>query len=137
MTKRQKTWGYSPSKKPKPRVPESVKRDLETKAQALIEATLKPAFVQPPPKEARFNYIVDICTEWYRSYFYFCAKYHCPGPNAVAPSSEDRFARLEYVGDSRFNLSFMRHTGKWVELHTDLSVDESLAAIRDDPWFHP
>jgi hypothetical protein len=118
-------------------VPEGVERDLEEKAEALVDTTLKPNHVKPPPKDAHFNYIVDIYTKWHRHYFYFCAKYDCPGPDATSPSFEAKFARLEYIGHDRFNLSFMRHTGQWVELYTDLSVDECLAAVKDDPWFQP
>jgi hypothetical protein len=137
MPKRRKMWVYSPPRQPKPKVPESIKIDLEKKAEALVETVLKPTHIKPPPEEARFNYIVDICTKWYRSYFYFCAKYHCPGPNAISPFFDTKFARLEYIGNSRFNLSFMRHTGKWVEIYTDLSADECLSAVEDDPFFYP
>ena len=124
-------------KSPKPKVPESVKLELERKAQPLVEETLKPAHVQPPPEHARFNYIVDIYAKWYGNYFYFCAKYHCPDPNAISPYFEAKFARLEYVAHDRFALSFMEHTGKWVEIYADLSADECLSAINDDPWFQP
>jgi hypothetical protein len=117
VVKRQKAWIYSPPKPPKPKVPETLKVEVE---------------------RHDFNYIVDIYTKWYRNYFYFCAKYCCPSPNALSPSFEDKFARMEYIGgDGRFNLSFMRYTGQWIEIYTDLSLDESLAAITDDPWFHP
>ncbi len=44
---------------------------------------------------------------------------------------------MEYVGDGRFALAFMRHTGQWVELYEGLTVDECLKAIKDDPWFQP
>ena len=137
MTKRRKAWIHSSPKQPKPKVPENVKLELEEKANALVEGVLKPAHVKPPPEDARFNYIVDIYTRWYRSYFYFCAKYHVPGPNAIAPFFEAKFARLEYIGNGRFSLSFMRHTERWIEIYTDLSVDECLAAIKDDPFFLP
>ncbi len=69
--------------------------------------------------------------------FNFCSTYACPGPNAISPSFESKFARMEYVGNSRFNLSFLRHTGKWVELFTGLTLDECLKAVREDPWFVP
>ena len=137
MANRQKRWVYSPPKAPKPKVPGDVKRGVEKKAADLVEMVLKPKHIKPPPGDARFNYTVDIYTKWYRSYFYFCAKYHCPGPNAISPYFEVKFARLEYLGNERFNLSFMRHTGQWVELRTDQTVGQCLAAIRDDPWFHP
>lgn len=89
MPKRRKMWVYSPPKQPKPKVPESVKMDLEKKAKALVETVLKPTYMEPLPEETRFNYIVDIYTKWYRSYFYFCAKYHSPGPNAISPFFEE------------------------------------------------
>jgi len=44
---------------------------------------------------------------------------------------------MEYVGNGKFALSFMRHTGQWVELYDAVSVDECLKATRDDPWFQP
>ena len=137
MTKRQKGWVYSPSKQPKPKVPEDVKAELKQRADVLVETVLKPTHVKLPLEEASFNYIVDIYTKWYRSYFYFCAKYHCPGPNAIAPSIEDKFARLEYVGEDSFNVSYMRHTGEWVEIHIGLSMDQCLAIVKDDPLFGP
>ena len=31
----------------------------------------------------------------------------------------------------------MRHNGQWMVIFPDLSLDECLAALCDDPWFHP
>lgn len=84
----------------------------------------------------RFNYIVDVYTKWYRSSFYFCATYACPGPQAISSSFETKFARMEYAGDGLFNLSYMRHTGKWFEIFKGLSIDECLETIRDFPPLH-
>jgi hypothetical protein len=137
MSKNQKRWIYVPPRPAKPQVPEGTKLAVAEAAENLIETFLKPEYVEPPPEDERFNYIVDIYTKWYRGYFYFCAKYACPGPNAIAPFFETRFARMEYVGDGRFHLSFMRHTGQWIELYQDLSLDECLEAIRKDPFFRP
>ncbi len=83
------------------------------------------------------NYIVDIYTKWYRHYFYFCAKYCSPGPNALSPFFETKFARMEYVGQNRFHLSFMRHTGEWIQIHPNASLAECLSAVQDDPCFIP
>ena len=140
MVKRRKTWVYSPPKPPKPPKPtvsEAVKIAVEARARELIESSLKPLHVKPPPDDGRLNYIVDIDTKWYRSYFYFFATYRSPGPTAIAPSFEAKFARLEYVGANRFNLAFMRHTGQWVEPYPDLSLEQCLEAIKDDPFFIP
>ena len=135
MATRRKRWVYRPPRQPKPKVPNGVKADVEAKARELIETVLKPAHIKPPPEDERFNYLVDIYSKWYRNYFYFCSKYHCPGPNAISPFFEDRFARLEYVSPDRYNLSYMRHTGQWWEIYRDLSLEEGLAAIRDEPHF--
>jgi len=129
-------WGYAPKKPAPPKVPEALKRKVETEANALIETVLKPKHIAPP-ENPQFNYIVDIFTQWYRNYFYFISRRAVPGPNAISPFFDAKFARLEYVGGDHFNLSFMRHTGQWVEIYPDLSLDECLAAVRDDPWFHP
>ena len=109
-------------------MPEALKREVETKANALVESVLKPRHVKEPEPDPQFNYIVDIYTKWYRSYFYFCSRYACPGPYALSPFFEDKFARMEYIGSGRFNVAFMRHTGQWVEIFTDLTLDECLAS---------
>lgn len=137
MVKKQKMWVYSPPKNSKPKLPENVKRDLEKKAELLIEETLKPKHIKPTPENTTYNYIIDIYTKWYRNYFYFYSKYHCPGPNAISPTFESKFARFEYIGDDNFNLSFMRHTGQWIEIYTDISVEQCLSVVRDDPNFYP
>lgn len=48
MTKRQKTWVYSPQGQPKPKVPEAVRIDLEAKANELVNSIIKPMHVKPP-----------------------------------------------------------------------------------------
>lgn len=137
MSKSKKRWVYSPAKPDKATLPAHLKEEIEQKSQQLIDSFLKPTYIQPPPTEARFNYLTDIWTKWYRGYFYFCTTYASPGPTALSPSFEDRFARMEYVGNERFNLAFMRHTGQWWEIYTDLSVDECLNSIKNEPHFHP
>jgi hypothetical protein len=137
MKSGQKMWAFCPQKSPKPKVPEDVKLEVETKAKELVESFLKPEYITPPPEEMRFNYVVDIYTKWYRSSFYFCATYACPDPQATSPSFETKFARMEYVGDGLFNLSYMRHTEKWFEIFRDLSIDECLETIKNFPHFQP
>ncbi|MFC1960198.1 hypothetical protein ACFLYO_05770 [Chloroflexota bacterium] len=133
MTK--KRWVYSPKKQPKPKVSDEVKQEVLTKANELIETVLKPKNVQPPPENQQFNYIVDIYTKWYRNYFYFYAKYRCPSPHCIEPFFDAGFARMEYVAPGHFNLSYMRHTDKWAEIYTDLSLKECLTSIKEEPFF--
>ncbi|NQE54355.1 hypothetical protein C5S29_12245 [ANME-1 cluster archaeon GoMg3.2] len=42
-----------------------------------------------------------------------------------------------FVSKNRFNLSYMRHTGKWWGIYPDLTLDECIEAIRDEPHFMP
>ncbi len=93
--------------------------------------------IKQPPVNNTFNYIVDIYSKWYRNYFYFIAKYSCPGPRAISPFFETKFARIEYINNNCYNLSYMRHTEQWWEIYTDLTIDECLKAIRDEPHFLP
>jgi hypothetical protein len=137
MTKRRKVWMYCPPKPKKPKVPDGVKAELVSKAQRLIDEHIRPTHVSPPPKDPEFNYITDIFAKWYQSYFYFCATYACPHPDAISPTFETRFARMGYLGQDRFNLAYMRHTGQWWEIYPDLSMDECLKAIREEPHFLP
>jgi len=132
-----KNWRPLPPRRLKHKVPESVKARVKEKADHLIQSALKPEHMRPPPKGTDFNYIVDIYSKWYHSYFYFCATYRCPSPNAISEFFESRFARLEYTGSESFSLSYMRHTGQWVELFTNLTLDECLESIRSEPHYLP
>jgi hypothetical protein len=95
----------------------------------------RPRNVKRKPKKPRFNYIIDLGIKWHRSSLYFIATYACPGPTAISPTFESKFARMEFVGNQPFNVSFMRHTGKWVEIYSRQTLDECLETVRDDYWF--
>jgi hypothetical protein len=137
MPKSRKVWTMSPAKRLKPSVPESIKAEVASKAMQLIENVLKTKHVLPPKPDAQFNYVTDVYGKWNRGYFYFITRYASPGPNALSPTFESKFARMEYVGDGEFALSYLRHTGAWLGIYEAMSVDESLKAIQDDPWFQP
>ena len=137
MSQPRKQWVYAPQKPAPPQVPEALKREVETKANALIEAVLKPKHIQPVPEDPQFNYIEDITTKWYRNSFHFSALYRSAGPYALGGQFAMKFARLTYLGGDRFNLAAQRHTGEWMEIYSDRTLDECLAAVRDDPWFQP
>ena len=137
MAKQRKAWMFGPVTKPKSSLPGAVKDEVDTKATDLIEKVLKPRHVKPPPEGCQFNYITEFKAKWIGSTCNFISIYACPGPDAIAPTFEEKFARMEYVGDAKFNLSFMRHTGKWFELFAGICVDKCMKAVQDDPWFQP
>jgi hypothetical protein len=106
----------------------AIKQEVTEGATELIETVLRPRHVQPP-KDDSLGYITDITTKWVGSTCYFVSTNR-------SPASETKFARLEYVGDGKFTLSFKGHMG-WSQLYEGLTVDECMTVIRDDPWFQP
>ena len=137
MAKQKKASMLKPAKTSKTAVPDAIKSDLESKAANLIETVLKPKHVVQQKPDIEFNYVSDIGTKWYRNDFYFFATYTCPGSNALSPSFESNFARMEYLGAGRFSLSFHRHNDEWVKLYASQTVHECLKAIQEDAWFTP
>jgi len=127
MKSRKKTWAYSPPKKPRPKVPDEIKQKLQEKGDEIVEKIFKPEFIKPLPEQMTLNHLVDIYTKWYRNCFYFCSKYKCP-PDALSSSFESRFARMKYVGDGKFELSYMRHTEKWWALKTG-PIEDCLQSV--------
>src|SRR5450755_735445 len=83
MPKETNPWAMYPRKTSTASLPESLKMEVITKANELIETVLKPKYIQPPPENPQFNYIVDIYGKWYHKAFYFCVEYHVGGPNPV------------------------------------------------------
>jgi hypothetical protein len=132
MARPRDPWNIRPAKKTAS-VAASIKAEVEAKARDLIENVLRPKHVV----SEQWNYITDIGAKWFRNYFYFFSIYACPSPNALSPTFESKFARMEPLGGGKFALYFMRHTGEWVGIYDGLSADECMQAIRDDPWFVP
>ena len=78
-------------------LPERIKAEMDAKATKLVEK-LKPKYVKPPPKKPQFNYITDVWIKWIGGTLYFGTTYACPFPDAISPSFEAKFARMEHVG---------------------------------------
>lgn len=119
----------------KPKITASVKEDVSKRASALVNGVLKPQHIKPELNNLHFNHLVDIFLKWRRSSLFFCAKYNSYEENAISPSFDMKFARLIYVGDNKFNLSYMRHNDKWFELHVALTGQECCDAIKNEPYF--
>ena len=137
MAGKRQPWDIRPAKKSASSIPAALKKEVESKASDLIADVLKPKHIRPPEEDAQFNYISDVGAKWYRQFFYFVSTYTCPHTDALEPTFEEKFARMEYIGDDKFALYFMRYTGEWVGAFDALSVDESMKAIQDDSWFAP
>ena len=95
---RRRRWTYSPSRQPKPKVPDRAKADVEAKAREIIETVLKPDHIKPHPEGEAYGYVGDIYTKWYRNFFLLFAvslpRAECLGRAALHDS-------FEHVGPSR------------------------------------
>ena len=131
-----KIWMYKPPKSSAPKVSDLTKASISAKAAKLID-NLKPKHIRDPDPGNDFNYLVDIFGNWHGRYFYFCSKYNSPAANALSPSFELKFARIECAGSDSFNLSYMRHTGQWIEVFQGLTLDQCLDEIGNNPIFTP
>lgn len=118
-------------------MPADLQHEVERRAQALIDSSLKPRYIQPPPRKTELNYLVDLYARWRGPFFYFCSRYCSPGPRALSPFFESQFARLQYAGGERFNLAYFRHTGQWWEIAQLLSLEECLSEIEAGGLFTP
>lgn len=128
-------WIWAPDRRHKPHVPDELKEEVKQEADALVANVLKPKYLKPSPKNPLWNYPIDLWTRWHHSFFYFCATWASPGPNALSPTFELRFARMEYAGERRFNLAYMRHTGQWWEVHKRLPLEKCLELIGEGGMF--
>jgi hypothetical protein len=126
-----------PPKSSIPKIPDGFKLEVLRKADEFVESYLKPNFVLPPPQDLKWNYVVDVFTKWHQRYLYFCSKYRCPRENCLSEFFESRFARLKYVGNRQFNVSYMRHTGQWCDFLPELSLEECFEEIRQQEFLHP
>ena len=127
VSRKKKTWVYSPPRKPKPKVPDEIRQALQEKGDVIVEKIFKTEYLKPVPEQLTINHLIGFYTKWYRNYFYFCSKYKCP-PDAYSSSFESKFARIEYIGNNKFELSYMRHTGQWGQLETG-TMDDCLKSI--------
>jgi hypothetical protein len=134
-----KAWIVSGPKPSAPPPPLSLKAAIERQAQQFITSELNPKYIQQPPSDHQptASYITRIYTQWHGRYCYFCATYAHPSPNALAPTSETRFARLAYTAPEHFNLAYQCHTGSWFETHQGLTWDECLTVISAGGDFCP
>jgi hypothetical protein len=82
-----KMWIYSPPRPPKPKVPDDLKAELAEKAELLLQEW-RPRYIKPPQPGYQFNYIVELYSKWFRSYFYFC-----PNTRALAQRLSRRSLR--------------------------------------------
>lgn len=102
--KSRKTWQLTPPRKKSVKVPDTVKQQIQEKCDRFIEGTLKPQHLEKKPPDSILGSCEEIYGKWYRSFFHFYAVMRFRPSDDPSPPVENRFARLEYMGDNQFNL---------------------------------
>lgn len=129
------TWAFVGEKKMD--ATESSKRLVKERSDEFLDSTLKEKMIAEQEEFGRDFRIVDLFTKWRGDFLYFKARLEWKHPDAIPPIFEEGFARLEYVDEDSYNLSYLRHTGKWWEVHRDLTLEQCLYKISKERTFRP
>lgn len=88
-----------------------------------------------------FNYAVDISGRWRGSRYSFVTRYRSGYPENAGEEFESAFTRLDHLeqcfSDTRFDIMWHRHTGRWFRLHSSVSLAEALRLIETEPLLQP
>ena len=132
--KRHKIWALRPSR---PVVPDDrEKQAIVAACEAFIRDVLKPRFL-PEIRPTQFNYVVDIRGSWAGGRYRFIQRYRSGDPDNLGEEFDAPFARIDRMGSSRFDIYWMRHTGKWWRLHAGVTLVEALRILEEDGVLHP
>ncbi len=129
---------WMPTSRPtKPVVPdETEKRAIIAACEALIRDVLKPRFL-PAIRPTEWNYVVDIHGAWAAGRYRFMQRYRSGMADNRGEEFDASFARIDRVGPDRFDIYWMRHTGKWWRLHADVTLAEALRILGSDSVLNP
>ncbi len=131
---REWVWTRTP---PKPQPPTEAERQAIVAAcDAFILDVLKPRFM-PEIRPTKVNYPVDIKGAWAGGRYRFIQRYRTGWEENAGEEFDSAFARLDRTGPDRFDIYWMRHTGKWWRLHTDVSLAQALHLMETDGILHP
>ena len=115
--------------------------DLEKQAivaacETFIRDVLKPRFL-PEIKPTEWNYVIDIHSAWMAGRYRFMQRYRSGMEHHRGEEFDAPFARIDRMGPDRFDIYWMRHTGKWWRLHTGVTLVEALRILETDGTLHP
>ncbi len=117
-------------------VDEFEKRAIIEACDTFIRDVLKPSLL-PEIIPTEFNYPIDIFGSWSAGRYRFMQRYRSGFADNAGWEFDAPFARLSYMGRDRFDIYWMRHTGKWWKLYTGVTLAEALKILEEDGVLHP
>ena len=115
---------------------EAEKQRIVAACEALIRSVLKPRFL-PKVTPTKFNYAVDIHGVWAGGRYRFIQRYRSGMEHNRGEEFDAPFARIDRVGPDRFDIYWMRHTGKWWRLYAGVTLAKALEILETDGILHP
>ena len=122
--------------KPTATFSEVEKASITAACERLIGEFLRPRFL-PVIRPTEFNYPVDILGKWRGANYRFIQRYRSGWEENKGEEFDAPFTRLDRVGPDRFDIYWMRHTGKWWRIHQGVSLAEALKLIETEKLLHP
>lgn len=121
----------------RPKVPADAEKQMIIAAcEAFIVEVLKPRFL-PQIKPTEWNYVIDIHGAWSAGRYRFMQRYRSGMEHNRGEEFDAPFARIDRMGPDRFDIYWMRHTGKWWRLHAGVTLAEALRILEADGVLHP
>jgi hypothetical protein len=115
---------------------EAEKRAIVAACEAFIRDVLKPRFL-PEIRPTQWNYVIDIHGAWAAGRYRFMQRYRSGMEDNRGEEFDAPFARIDRMGRDRFDIYWMRHTGRWWRLHVGVTLAEALRILETDGHLHP
>ena len=117
---------------------EAERRAIGDACETFIEDVLIPRFLPEVRPTEAFNYPIGIFGKWHGGKYRFIQRFRSDRPeNKLDPEFDSPFARIEFVSEDRFDLSYFRHTGQWWTVYRGVSLAEALSLLETEGIFHP
>jgi len=133
--KKHKVWLARRTTRPA-RPDEAEKQAIIAACETFICDVLKPRFL-PEIRPTEWNFVVDIHGAWAGGRYRFMQRYRSGMEHNCGEEFDAPFARIDRVGRDRFEIYWMRHTGKWWRLHIGVTLAEALRTLETDGILHP
>ncbi len=115
---------------------EAERQRIVAACEALIRDVLKPRFL-PQVVPTKFNYPIEIHGAYAGGRYRFVQRYRSGMEHNLGEEFDAPFARIDRIGPDRFDICWMRHTGKWWRLYRGVTLAEALRILEDDGILHP
>jgi len=112
------------------------KQAIVTACEKFIQDVLKPRYLSEI-RPTQWNYTVDIRGAWAGGRYRFIQRFRSGWEQNRGEEFDAPFARLDRIGPDRFDIYWMRHTGKWWPLHANVTLAEALHILEADELLHP